>query len=43
MMSEMTYIQEMLEKSSHDDVECEIKWELSPREDDVSRIVCALK
>ena len=43
MMSEMTYIQEMLEKSSHDDVECEIKWGLSPREDDVSRIVCALK
>lgn len=43
MMSEMSSIQELIDKSFINNSECEIKWGLSPREDNISRIVLSFK
>lgn len=40
MMAEMNSVSEMINYITVDDI-IEIKWGLSPREDKVSRIVCA--
>lgn len=43
MMTEMNFINELLDSMIPKDLDCEIKWGLSPREDEISRIVCAIK
>jgi len=43
MMTEMSYINELMDNMIPKDIDCEIKWGMSPREDKVSRIVCAIK
>lgn len=43
MMTEMSFVNELLDKMIPKDTDCEIKWAMSPREDKVSRIVCAFK
>lgn len=43
MMTEMNFVNELLDRMIPKDLDCEIKWGLSPREDDISRIVCAIK
>ena len=41
MMAEMNSINELIDDIASDEMDCEIKWGLSPREDNISRIVCA--
>lgn len=43
MMSEMNNINQLTDDIIPKSAECEIKWGLSPREDNVTRIVCAIK
>ena len=43
MMSEMSSIKELIDKSFINNSECEIKWGVSPREDNISRIVLSFK
>lgn len=43
MMTEMNFVNELLDRMIPKDLDCEIKWGLSPREDEISRIVCAIK
>ena len=43
MMSEMSSIHELIDKSFINNSECEIKWGVSPREDNISRIVLSFK
>lgn len=43
MMTEMNFVNELLDSMVPKDMDCEIKWGLSPREDEISRIVCAIK
>ena len=42
MMSEMTAINKLIDKLFPDGKDCSVKWGLSPREDNISRIVCAI-
>ena len=41
-MTEMTAINELIDRLFPDDKDCSVKWGLSPREDNISRIVCAI-
>lgn len=41
MMAEMNSINKLVDSIVGDNADCEIKWGLSPREDKISRIVCA--
>lgn len=43
MMTEMNFVNELLDRMIPKDLDCEIKWGLSPREDEISRIICAIK
>lgn len=43
MMAEMSSIPNMIEKLIPNETECEIKWGMSPREDNLSRIVLSIK
>lgn len=43
MMSEMNSIQDLIDSLIPKEKDCVITWGLSPREDNVSRIVCAIK
>ena len=43
MMTEMNYVNELMDNIIPKDMDCEIKWGMSPREDTISRIVCAIK
>ena len=41
MMAEMNSINKLIDNIIGENMNCEIKWGLSPREDKISRIVCA--
>lgn len=41
MMAEMSSINKLIDNIIGENMNCEIKWGLSPREDKISRIVCA--
>lgn len=41
MMTEMNSINKLIDNIIGENMNCEIKWGLSPREDSISRIVCA--
>ena len=43
MITEMNKINQLIDYLIPEGKDCEIKWGLSPREDDVTRIVCAMR
>ena len=42
-ITEMNYVNELMDNIIPKDMDCEIRWGMSPREDTISRIVCAIK